>query len=75
MSATIETPIGTRNRATCGEVTVPTYYGSLQHGDKEMLIKAGYPIREVRKASGIRANGKLVVWVSQSYYEVSAPRN
>ena len=74
MSITIETPIGTRERCSIGETSVPTFYGSLKRGDKKVLAEAGYPIREVRKASGIRTNGNLVVWAGQCYYEVGAPQ-
>jgi hypothetical protein len=69
----IETPIGPRVRFSCGEVAVPTYYGALRPQDKKTLARQGYPLREVRKASGIRASGALVVFIGSHYYEVGAP--
>jgi len=71
--ATIQTPIGPRERASVGETSVPTYFGRLRNGDRAQLVRAGYPQREIRKASGIRPDGRLVVFVGSCYYEVGAP--
>lgn len=68
----INTILGERDQLSCGEVTVPTYYGVLVDGDAEALIAMGYS-PDAKRASGIRQNGRLVVWHGQYYGEIDPP--
>ena len=64
-TVTICTPLGVRERLSCGEVTDPTYYGVLLRGDRAELLRLGFPRRAVRAATGICTNGDLVIWRGQ----------
>ena len=60
-----------RQRVSRGEVTIPTYYYRLKHGDKAQLIRQGNSSFRVSMISGLcEVDGHLAgnMFVASGYY-------